>query len=75
MAANPVISLGSKRAHTETTVLGLLITLQQQKPEESRYSLRQLSDHRQMFLMGKLYLPSQLIGCVALLPSDPTHQT
>jgi hypothetical protein len=37
MAVNPVIRLGSKRAHTQTTVLDQL----KKTPAESRYSLRQ----------------------------------
>jgi hypothetical protein len=41
MAANPVISLGGNRAHTQTTVLGQ----QTKKPAEPRYSLREPPDH------------------------------
>jgi hypothetical protein len=37
MAVNPAIRLGSKRAHTQTTVLDQL----KKTPAESRYSLRQ----------------------------------
>jgi hypothetical protein len=43
MAANPTIWFGSNRAHTQTAVLDQL----EKKPAEPRYSLRQLSDHRQ----------------------------
>jgi hypothetical protein len=56
--------LRGDRAHTETAVLGQLKKSQQNRA--TRYSLRQLPDHRHFFLMGPQNLPIQLIGCVNL---------
>jgi hypothetical protein len=65
MAANPIICLGSNRAHTETTVLGQLKKSQQNRA--TAWGSCQITGKR---FVGPRNLPIQLIGCVNLLPSD-----
>jgi hypothetical protein len=68
MAANPVIRLGSKRAHTQARVLGQLKKSQQNRataPES-----RQITAKR---FVGARNLPDQLMGCSGLCPLDPIN--
>jgi hypothetical protein len=65
MAANPVISFGGDRAHTETAVLGQLKKNQQDRA--TAWGSCQITGKR---FVGPRNLPIQLIGCVNLLPSD-----
>jgi hypothetical protein len=65
MAANPVISLGGNRAHTETTVLGQLKKSQQNRAPA--WGSCQITAKR---FVGPQNLPDQLIGCLGLCPLD-----
>ena len=65
MAVNPVISPGSNRAHTETTVLGLLKKSQQNRAPASES--RQITSTR---FVGPRNFPDQLMGCSGLCPLD-----
>jgi hypothetical protein len=64
-ANNPVIRFGSNRAHTETTVLGLLKKSQQNRAPA--FEGRQITAKR---FVGPWNLPDQLIGCSGLCPLD-----
>jgi hypothetical protein len=66
MAANPNPRLRGKRAHTETTVLGLLKKSQQNRAPA--FESRQITAKR---FVGPRNLPNQLIGCSGLCPLDP----
>jgi hypothetical protein len=68
MAANPVIKLGSKRVHTETTVLGQLKKSQQNRAPA--FEGRQITGKR---FVGPRNFPDQLIGCSGLCPLDPIN--
>jgi hypothetical protein len=69
MAANPIIHPGSKRAHTETTVLGQLKKNQQNRaPAWESCHITVLTAKR---FVGPRNLPDQLIGCSGLCPLDP----
>ena len=65
MAANPVISLGGNRAHTQTAVLDQLKKSQQNRA--TAFGSCQITGKS---FVGPRNLPIQLIGCVDLLPSD-----
>jgi hypothetical protein len=69
MAANPVIRFGSNRAHTETTVLGLL----KKKPAEYRAPAFESCQITAKRFMGPRNLPDQLMGCSGLCPLDPIN--
>ena len=65
MAANPVIKLGSKRVHTETTVLGQL-----KKSQQNRAPAWESSQITAKRFVGPWNFPGQLIGCSGLCPLD-----
>jgi hypothetical protein len=66
MAANPVISFGGNRAHTQAMVLGLLKKSQQNRAPA--FGSRQITAKR---FVGPRNLPDQLMGCSGLCPLDP----
>jgi hypothetical protein len=68
MVVNPVIRLGGNRAHTETTVLGLLKKSQQNRAPA--FEGRQITGKR---FVGPQNLPDQLIGVSGLCPLDPIN--
>jgi hypothetical protein len=68
MAANPVIRPGSKRAHTQGMVLGLLNKSQQNRAPA--WKSRQITANR---FVGPRNLPDQLMGCPGLCPVDPIN--
>jgi hypothetical protein len=65
MAVNPVISPGGNRAHTETTVLGLL-----KQSQQNRVPARESRQITAIHFVGPRNLPDQLIGCSGLCPLD-----
>jgi hypothetical protein len=65
MAANPVIRLGGKRAHTEATVLGQL-----KKGQQNRATALISCQITARRLVGPRNLPDQLIGRSGLCPLD-----
>jgi hypothetical protein len=65
MAANPITGPGSKRAHTQAVVIGLLNKSQQNRA--TAFGSCQITGKS---FVGPRNLPRQLIGCVTLLPSD-----
>jgi hypothetical protein len=67
MAANPVIRLGSKLAHTQATVLGQLKPPQQNRAPALAFESRQVTAKR---FVGPRNLPDQLMGCSGLCPLD-----
>jgi hypothetical protein len=68
MAANPIIRLGSKRAHTETTVLGQL-----KKSQQNRAPAWESCHITGKRFVGPRNLPDQLTGCSGLCPLDPIN--
>jgi hypothetical protein len=67
MAANPVISPGGNRAHTQATALGLLKKTQQNRAPACGSC--QITAKR---IIGKRNLPDQQMGCSGLCRLDAT---
>jgi hypothetical protein len=70
MVANPIIRLGGKRAHTETTVLDQVKKSQQNRAPA--WGSCQITGKWGSFV-GPRNLPSQLMGCSDLYRLDPIN--